>query len=115
MSDHEKVDARLEQALSVEFSNIDSDLFSEKVASRVPRMIYLRYLVLSIGWMTGLLFCFLIYPAINTSLMPMHAFLAESLHNELFLRLSHWLIPAAIILLTTITPALLSGFRPRVS
>ena len=35
MSEHEAIDARLEQALSAEFSNIDSDLFSEKVASRV--------------------------------------------------------------------------------
>jgi len=115
MSDHEAADARLEQALSIEFSNFDSDLFSEKVASRVSRMIYLRYLVLSIGWLTGLAVFFLMLPVLSTTLMPMNSFLAESQYNEFLLRLSHWFIPATIILLTTITPALLSGFRPRVS
>lgn len=115
MSDHEAADARLEQALSIEFSNFDSDLFSEKVASRVSRMVYLRYLVLSIGWLTGLAVFFLMLPVLSTTLMPMNTLLAESLHNDLFLRLFHWFIPATLMLLTTITPALLSGFRPRVS
>lgn len=114
MSDHKAVDARLEQALSVEFSNIDSDLFSEKVASRASRMIYLRYLVLSMGWLTGLAVFFLMFPVLNTSLMPVNSLWATWTHQELLLRLSQWLIPTSIMLVIAIMPALLSRFHSRV-
>ncbi|WP_237132344.1 hypothetical protein [Pseudohongiella sp. O18] len=115
MSDHESIDARLEQALSAEFSNIDSDLFSEKVATRISRKVFLRYLVLSIGWLTGLTVFFSILPVLNSSLMSINSFLPAWTHQELLFRLSQWLIPASIMLAIAIMPALLSRLHSRVN
>lgn len=114
MSEQEAIDARLEQALSAEFSNIDSDLFSEKVASRVSRIIYLRYLVLSIGWLTGLAAFVLMLPVLSTSLASMNSIWSVWPYQELLFGLSQWFIPISIMLVIAIMPAVLSRLHSRV-
>jgi hypothetical protein len=114
MSEHEASDVRLEQALSAEFSNIDSGTFSDKMASRVSRMIYLRYLVLSIGWLTGLAVFVLMFPALSTSLSSMNSLWAAWPHQELLLRISQWFIPISIMLVIVVMPAVLSRLSPRI-
>lgn len=115
MSDLEVIDARLEQALSTEFSNIDSDLFSKKVASRVSRIIYLRHLVLSIGWLTGLAAFVLMFPILSTSLASMNSIWATWPYQELLFGLSQWFIPISIMLVIAIMPAVLSRLHSRVN
>ena len=115
MSEHEAIDARLEQALSAEFSNIDSDLFSEKVASRVSRMIYLRYLVLSIGWLTGLAVLVLMLPVLSASLSSMNSIWVAWPYQEVLFGLSQWFIPISILLVIAIMPAVLSRFSSRIN
>ncbi|MAO39359.1 MAG: hypothetical protein CMK70_03785 [Pseudohongiella sp.] len=115
MSEHAAIDARLEQALSTEFSSIDSDLFSEKVASRVSRMIYLRHVVLSIGWLTGLAIFFLMLPVLSTSLASMNSIWASWPYQELLFVLPQWFIPISIMLVIAVMPALLSRFNSRIN
>lgn len=111
MSDHEAADARLEQALSIEFSNFDSDLFSEKVASRVSRMVYLRYLVLSAGWLIGLVTFILSYPLLGKILDPWLLRIGSSTHQTLLTHFALSVITLFLVLVFTLGPLLLSSRR----
>jgi hypothetical protein len=54
MTDTKSGNDPVEQALTTAFTYQDSYEFSDQVAARITRMIYLIYLVLFIGWLTGM-------------------------------------------------------------
>lgn len=115
MTDQTQIDARLEQALSVEFSNRDSAHFSKKVAGSISRLAYRRYLVLAAGWLTGLLAVLSVLPTLvntltDTILAPSQRLFTDWVYQPLPPQLVSWLVPTLIVLIAVV-PALL--FRKR--
>ncbi|WP_339869292.1 hypothetical protein [Pseudohongiella nitratireducens] len=107
MTDHEENSLRIENALTTAFMYDDDIEFSNKVATTLSRKIYLRYLIIIVGWLIGVATFLLMYPALGKILEPITALFAGATHQQLYTNLVFWLAPTVIMLALSFGPFLL--------
>lgn len=113
MTDTKSGNDPVEQALTTAFTYQDSYEFSDQVAVRITQMIYLRYLVLFIGWLTGMSTLLWLYPILKNSLEGMTDLVIGGLPLVSYTQTVTWLIPCLIIVMLSIIPAMLFTKQPR--